>query len=158
MFKVHKPGQAKLSRMVTLLSGLFLILWGSRSLVETLPRLHDTLGRAWNEILSGAAPSDAWQADLVIAVYKFSPALTIGLVFLVAAGLAFHWWVNRPSIADRLIEMETELHKVSWPSFPDAWQSTLVVSGFTALVVVLVFAFDFTIKSIIHLMPKGGGS
>jgi preprotein translocase SecE subunit len=158
VFTVHKPGQAKASRMVTLLAGLFLILWATRSLVETLPRIHDTLGRAWNEILSGAAPSDATQLDLVIAVYKFSPGLTIGLVFLVLASLAFYWWVNRPSIADRLIDMEGELRKVSWPSFPDAWQSTLVVSGFTALVVILVFVFDFVIKSAIHLMPKGGGS
>ena len=45
---------------------------------------------------------------------------------------------------------------MSWPTFPDAWQSTLVVSGFTALVVVLVFFYDFVIKHIVDLMPKGG--
>ena len=62
----------------------------------------------------------------------------------------------RPRVGDALAEMETELQKVSWPSLSDAWQSTLVVSGFTALIVVLVFSYDIVIKGIIELVgPKG---
>lgn len=156
MFPIHKPGQAKLSRTVTFLGGLALIVWGCRSLMLSLPVLWRRLGDSWNELLADASPSEAWQADLVVLHSKFSPALTAAALVLLVGGLLWFRVVNGVRIADALIDMEGELRKVSWPTFPDAWQSTLVVSGFTALVVVLVFFYDFVIKHLVDLMPKGG--
>ena len=156
MFDTHKPGQARLSRTATFLAGLSLIVWGCRSLMLSLPVLSSRLGDAWNEILLDATPSEAWPADLVVVHTKFSPALTAAALVLLGAGYAWFRLVNRPRVADALIDMEQELRKVSWPTFPDAWQSTLVVSGFTALVVVLVFFYDFVIKHLVDLMPRGG--
>ena len=153
MFEVHKPGQAKLSRTIALLGGLFLIVWGCRSLVYELPSLWKVLGDAWNEILSGARPDEGWRVDLIVAETKFSLAATIALLAAIVGGFAWFRLLNRPKIADHLVDMESELRKVSWPSFADAWQSTLVVSGFTALIVVLVFVYDLTIKFVIDLMP-----
>ncbi len=167
MFQVHKPGQGKFARTATLLAGLFFVAWAARSLLITLPpRIHATLGLSWNEILLDASPSDAWQADWATLLFaldddgcKLSPALTAALLLLAVGGFAFWRWLNRPAVADRLIDMESELHKVSWPSFGDAWQSTLVVSGFTALIIVLVFTFDVVIKGVMDLMPvQRGGS
>lgn len=163
MFQVHKPGQAKLARTVTLLGGLFLIAWGCRSLLYELRSFslkgddgtpHKPLDLAWNQILSSASAVDAWRVDLVVIENStFSPALTAAVVILIAASLWWYWLINRPRIADHLVEMEAEMHKVSWPTFSDAWQSTLVVSGFTALIVVLVFTYDIVIKGIVELMP-----
>jgi preprotein translocase SecE subunit len=153
VFKAHKPGQARISRTATLLAVLFFVAWGARSLAVNLPRLHSSLGRAWNELLQDASPADATKIDLVVYEGKFSPALTIAVVVLVAGGALAWTFLNRPRIADALIDMEAELHKVSWPSFPDAWQSTLVVSGFTALVVAIVFFYDIVIKGLMDLMP-----
>lgn len=162
MFQVHKPGQAKLSRTVTFLGGLLLIAWGCRSLLYEL-RSFSTAGAngvaqhpmdlAWNEILGGASKGAAWRADLIVVESSFSPALTAAVVVLIAASAWWFWLLNRPRIADHLVEMEAEMHKVSWPTFSDAWQSTLVVSGFTALIVVLVFTYDIVIKGIVELMP-----
>lgn len=157
MFTVHKPGQGKLARTITFLAGLFLVVWGCRSALIELPSFWRRLGDSWNEILLDAKPTEAWSADLVIVESKFSPALTIAVLLMVVATLWLFWLLNRPKVADALVDMETELHKVSWPGFSDAWQSTLVVSGFTALIVVLVFGYDLVIKGIIELIvPRGG--
>jgi preprotein translocase SecE subunit len=162
VFQVHKPGQGKLSRAVALLGGVFLIAWGCRSLVFELPELwtdasmRKPLGESWNVLLGNASSADAWRVDLVVHAGPFSPAFTVAAVALIAGSLG--WWalLNRPRVADQLVEMEAEMHKVSWPSLSDAWQSTLVVSGFTALVVVLVFAYDIVIKLFVELMPRRG--
>lgn len=155
LFHVHKPGQARLSRMITFLSGLFLVAWGSRSLMQTLgdPSIWGKGGLAWNQLESfgGALEKDAWSLDLVVAQTKFSPAFTIAAVVLI--GAALWWWrfINREKWAEMLIDMETELRKVSWPSLSDAWQSTLVVTGFTATVVVTILVYDLVIKGFIEL-------
>jgi len=155
VFQVHKPGKAKLTRMVTLLGGLFILVWGCRSLLYELPSFWRTLGAAWNELLMDAKPESAWKVDLVLFETNFSPALTLSALVLIVGGLLWFGLVNRAKIADPLVDMEDELKKVSWPTFSDAWQSTLVVSGFTALIVVLVFTYDIVIKYIIDLMPVG---
>lgn len=158
MFHVHKPGQARLSRTIALLGGLFLAAWGCKALLLELSSYQTAdrarpLDRSWNEILSGAGPDARWTVDLVILQSNFSPALTIAAVMFLVCGAWWYWLINRPRVGDQLIDMEAELRKVSWPSFSDAWQSTLVVSGFTALIVVLVFTYDIIIKRFIDLMP-----
>ena len=59
--------------------------------------------------------------------------------------------------AELLIDMETELRKVSWPTASDAWQSTLVVTGFTATVVVTILVYDLVIKGFISLFVQPPG-
>jgi preprotein translocase SecE subunit len=152
VFRVHKPGQAKLSRTLALLGGLLLVVWGCWSLVLELSSFHP-LDRAWNELLMDAPPARAWAVDLVVLETKFSPASSIAALVMVAASIWWFWMLNRPRVADRLIDMEAELRKVSWPTFSDAWQSTLVVSGFTALIVVLVFSYDLVIRFFIETLP-----
>jgi preprotein translocase SecE subunit len=143
--------------MVTLLSGLFLICWGGRSLMRTLadPAIWPKGGYAWNQIFGGASDADAWRASLLVIDEKFSPAFTIGAA--VAIVLCIWWWrfLNREKWAELLIDMETELRKVSWPTLSDAWQSTLVVTGFTFTIVATILVYDLVIKGFIELFVKG---
>ena len=89
-----------------------------------------------------------------MATDRVSPAFALGVIVLVGASL--WWWrfANKPRWAEILIEMETELRKVSWPTPSDAWQSTLVVTGFTALVVVTILVYDLVIKGVIDLFVR----
>lgn len=157
LFKTHKPGQARLSRMITLLSGLFLVAWGCRSLTQTLasPKLAaGKLGLPINVAYMNAPEKDGWRVSWVVVDENLSVAFLIGAVLLLALG--FWWWrfVNRERWADLLIDMETELRKVSWPSPSDAWQSTLVVTGFTFTVVGTILVYDLVIKGFIELIVK----
>jgi preprotein translocase SecE subunit len=157
LFKTHKPGQARLSRMITLLSGLFLIAWGCRSLLRTLssPTFFDgKLGLPINVAYMGAPEKDGWRADWIVVNENLSIAFLIGVALLLVLG---GWWwrfVNKERWAELLIEMETELRKVSWPSPSDAWQSTLVVTGFTFTVVGTILVYDLVIKGFIELFVR----
>ena len=70
-------------------------------------------------------------------------------VFL-ALELFLIWMINRPKLGGLLIETETEMKKVSWPSWSDAFNSSLVVLVaviffmlFLGLArIVLIFIFD----------------
>lgn len=150
--RVHKPGQARLSRLITLLCGLFLIAWGCRSLMLTIgdPGIWPKGSLAWNQIFGGALEKDAWRLNPFLDA-RFSPAFTISVLLLL--GLAIAWWrfLNREKWADLLIDMEAELRKVSWPTPSDAWQSTLVVTGFTVAVIVTILVYDLVIKGFIEL-------
>jgi preprotein translocase SecE subunit len=143
--------------MITLLSGLFLVAWGCRSLAQTLasPKLADgKFGLPINVAYMGAPEKDGWRVSWVVVDENMSVAFLIGAVLLLALGL--WWWrfVNRERWADLLIDMETELRKVSWPSPSDAWQSTLVVTGFTFTVVGTILLYDLVIKGFIELIVK----
>ena len=155
-FEAYKPDQAKTSRTLVLLTGVFLIAWGCASLVLALPQfpwIGSELGRAWNEfnMFGGALPDEAIRLDLVIYQSKFSPALTIAAVIFLAGSLWYWRFLNTPKWADLLIEMESELNKVSWPSLGDAWQSTLVVTGFTVVLVGTILVYDLIIRGILQL-------
>ena len=154
--ETYKPGQGKTSRTLVLLTGWFLAAWGGTSLVLALPQLPwigSELGQAWNEFewAGGALPDEAWWLDVVIVKRKFGPAFTIAAIALGATALWFWSFLNKPKWADLLIEMEAELHKVSWPSFGDAWQSTLIVTGFTVVLVGTILVYDMIIRGILEL-------
>jgi len=152
-FEAYKPGQAKTTRTLVLLTGWFLAAWGSTSLMLALPLIWSKLGYAWNQFTwaGGASPDEAWMLDLVVVTQRFGPAFTISLVALAATALWFWSFLNTPKWADLLIEMEAELHKVSWPSFSDAWQSTLIVSAFTVTLVGTILVYDLIIRGIMEL-------
>ena len=54
-------------------------------------------------------------------------ALLITIVVLGAAWFALYRWEQTPKVADLLIETEAELRKVTWPTMPEAVNSSLVV-------------------------------
>lgn len=48
-------------------------------------------------------------------------ALFVGLMYLLVQ------WLGKPKTSDVLIEVEQELNKVTWPSFPEATTSSMAV-------------------------------
>lgn len=156
-FASHKPGQARLSRLTALLSGLFLIAWGCRSLMRTVgdPTIWPKGGLPFNVAFLDAEGKDGWRVNAVVVNENLSIAFAFATVLLVV--LSLWWWrfLNRERWADLLIEMETELRKVSWPTPSDAWQSTLVVTGFTFTIVVTILVYDLVIKGFIELFVQG---
>jgi preprotein translocase subunit SecE len=60
--------------------------------------------------------------------------------------------LNRPKVADFLIETETELRKVAWPNFKDTRHASIVV-----IITVLVLAFflagaDIVLGEVVKLL------
>lgn len=82
-------------------------------------------------------------------------AAVIALGVLVLLAVVIQRILNRPKIADTLIDTEGELHKVTWPSWGEAVQGTMAVT----VMVLILFAFltiaDYGLTQVM-LMLMGG--
>lgn len=125
--------------------GLFLLLgYGCLGgLVYTL--------RGWFQLTD----KDAWIKPFPL-IGKLDPATTIGLVTLAIAGIAVYRFLNRPKIADLLIETETELRKVTWPSVSDTWAGTVAVVVTVAFLLLFLTGADFLLGFALNKLMGAG--
>lgn len=76
-------------------------------------------------------------------------ALIVSLVlFLVVELVIFKLVVNRPKVGDMLIETETEMKKVTWPSWNDAFNSSIVVLIAVIFFMILLAISDFLLSQV----------
>lgn len=73
-------------------------------------------------------------------------ALFLSLVF-VTAGI-----MNKAKNADLMIETESELQKVTWPSWNETVNASIVVIFTTILMALLLFIFDFVLRRIVDFV------
>ena len=73
-------------------------------------------------------------------------ALLITLVALIGGVLITANILGRPKTADLLIETETELQKVTWPSWPETANASIIVIFTTILMAALLFLFDLILR------------
>ena len=123
----YKKDQGRLARMAAYWSLALLILYGCQSFYAILP--------TWNEKL-GQPLAKSWP-KIPILGWNLNPALLIAGALLGAAWYVLYRWQQTPKVADLLIETETELTKVTWPTMGDAVNSSLVV------VAVVLFLMTF---------------
>lgn len=121
----YKKDQGRLARMAAYWSLALLILYGCRSFYMILPTWSESLGK----------PLSASMPKLPILGWSLNPALLITGVMLGAAWYVLYRWQQTPKVADLLIDTETELTKVTWPTMTDAVNSSLV---FVAVVLFLM--------------------
>jgi len=88
---------------------------------------------------------------------RYSPQVRLGvpvvvLALLVGAGL---YLLNRPRVADFLIETQSELDKVSWPTKQQVLGSTGAVLLLVLLVAVYLFGLDWAVdrvfRKVLHI-------
>ena len=91
----------------------------------------------------------------ILKTLKTSTLIALGV--LIVAALLIHRVLSKPKIADTLIDTEGGLHKVTWPTWPEAWQGTMAVT----VMVLILFAFltvvDFAFGQVM-LMLMGGNA
>jgi preprotein translocase SecE subunit len=89
----------------------------------------------------------------ILKTLKTSTLIALGV--LVVASFAIHRLLAKPKIADTLIDTEGELHKVTWPSWPEAWQGTMAVT----VMVLILFAFltvaDVALAQVMGMLMGG---
>ena len=77
---------------------------------------------------------------------KINGALILALVVFITGVLVVSHFMGRPKTADLLIETETELQKVTWPSWTETVNASIVVIFTTVLMAALLFFFDFLLR------------
>ncbi|HEX9793670.1 MAG TPA: preprotein translocase subunit SecE, partial [Planctomycetota bacterium] len=66
-------------------------------------------------------------ADLPLFGTRVNGALLVAFAIFVVLTVSWVRWLSRARAADRLIEVESEIRKVTWPSFKEASNSSVVV-------------------------------
>lgn len=116
-----------------------LIFYGCLSLrAELAGRFADSMGaRLWE---GGRIP--------VIGV-DVTPAFLIALVVFAGAMILLYRWTESPKIADALIETESELRKVTWPTVPDAVQASVTVVLVVLVLMAILAGADYLLGRIV---------
>ncbi len=89
----------------------------------------------------------------ILKTLKASTLIAIGV--LTVCALVIHRTLSAPKIADTLIDTETELQKVTWPTWAEAWQGTLAVTVMVVIMFIFLTLIDLSLIRVM-LMLMGG--
>ena len=130
-----------------------LALWGARALNIQLGVLSKTMATRFGVDANG-------QGGLVIPVlgYSVTPAFLISLAVGAVSVFLLYRWLEKPKNADLLIDTESELRKVTWPTFKDVVNSSLVVIFCVLFLLVFLAGSDILIARVTKMLWFGWGA
>jgi preprotein translocase SecE subunit len=88
---------------------------------------------------------------------EFNGAFLISLAVLSGLLWLLYRWEQKPKIADLLIETESEMRKVTWPSVPEAVNSSIVVIVCVAFLMAFLAGADWFLGRIATQVLTGRG-
>jgi preprotein translocase SecE subunit len=114
----YKEDQGRLARLVVFWALALLVFYGCYAF--------------YNEVLKAnfeslRAPLVASMKKLPILGIEFNGAFVIALILFAVLLWALARWLHRPKMADLLIDTESEMRKVTWPTMPEAVNSSVIV-------------------------------
>lgn len=144
----YKKDQGRVARMAAFWSLAVLALYGC-------VQLHGELS---SRFTSMAQPF--FGIRIPILGLDLSPALLIAVVLGAGLLLLLFRYLERPSNADLLIQTESEMRKVTWPSLQDAVNSSIVVLVTVLFLMAFLAGSDYLlgIWANLVLLGPGGGS
>ena len=114
----YKPEQGRYARLAAFWSLAILLFYGTTSLYTTLLGYFPT---------SMGKPLVASMPRIPVLGLPLNAAMLISTVVLVGSVWLLNVVLNKAKYADLLIETESELRKVTWPTVPEAVRSSIVV-------------------------------
>ena len=143
--KAYKPDQGRMTRMASFWSLALLLLFGCYFLHTVLLSYVGAL----KEPLGGIS--------IPIVSIPLTGSFLICSLLFVGGIAALFGWMQRPKVADFLIDVEAELRKVTWPTGQEVVNASIVV----VITVVVLMAFlagsDFLIGQVVNRLIFGGG-
>ena len=133
----YKPDQGTYARTTSLLLLAALVVFGCHTLFWWLMSFRAADGTA------GVMARDLAGGPLPVVSEPLTPALLVAV--LLAAGLIWGLmrFLNRPKVAEMLIECETEMRKCTWPSAEETWKSSVVVLLVVVFFTVVLAGMDW---------------
>ncbi|MHC4378829.1 MAG: preprotein translocase subunit SecE [Planctomycetota bacterium] len=118
----YKQDQGRLARMFAFWSCVFLVLFACSFLYDLLVEFGPALSTPF-----GADENGRGGMQIPIVRVDLNAAFLISSFVFIGAFLIIQRWQARPKVADFLIETELELRKVTWPTWPEVFNSSMVV-------------------------------
>ena len=140
MLETYKKGQGVLVRRVAFWGLAVLILWGGQALYTFSINTFDFM-----KIL---ILEDGPGYTLPVLNQKFNVAFVICWAITIAALVGVHAALNRQRSADFLVDTDSELKKVTWPTWKEGWNSSIIVIVFVAFLTVFLVASDWGLSRI----------
>jgi preprotein translocase SecE subunit len=132
----YRKDQGRMARMAAFWSLAILCFYGCTSLQTYIPRLPGIGSRLGRPIGGLRIP---------ILGLELTGALLITVVVLAGGLVLLHRWLEKPRNAELLIETESELRKVTWPTIDEAVKSSIVVIVCVVLLMAFLAGADFVL-------------
>lgn len=143
----YRKDQGRYARMLAFWAATLLIGYGIFH-ASGLVSLMDRWLAASNPVLVDPFP----------LVGKLKVSTLIGAGILAVLSLLVDRILNRPKLADVLIETESEMAKVTWPSWPEVVQGTVAVTAMVLVLFVFLTGVDLILAKVMMMLMKGSTS
>ncbi|MFK5954887.1 MAG: preprotein translocase subunit SecE [Planctomycetota bacterium] len=141
----YKPDEGRNARQTAFWLGEGMIFFGCYSLSGSLI--------AFQSLRSPVIES---MPEVPLMGLRFTGAFLVAMVVFLASSYLYLRYLGKDRIADHLIEVEGEMKKVTWPSFEEATNSSIVVI-ITVLVLMGFLALaDLVLGQIFRIVLWGG--
>jgi preprotein translocase SecE subunit len=107
----------------------------------------------WLPSIAGDNAAEPWIQHFPM-LGQFGLAELIAILILTTAGIWIHQILMRPKVADLLIDTETELKKVTWPSMSETMNGTIAVAMTVVALFVFLSAADTVIAFVMDTVLK----
>jgi preprotein translocase SecE subunit len=94
----------------------------------------------------GDWPNNQITDNVPVLGFPLTPSFLMGVGLFALLTFAIWKVVNHAKLANLLIDTETEMKKVTWPSFQDSKQASIVVIGCVLFMLVFLFFADMILN------------
>ena len=139
----YRKDQGRMARMTAFWSGTIFLFYGCVSLFRELT--------GWSVEL--AQPIGG--VEIPVLGMDLSPSLLIAAVVFLGGAYLFFRWVERPKQADLLIETESEMRKVTWPSLSETMSGSITVILTVLILMAILALFDMALGNVATKLLTG---
>jgi len=144
MLYSYKPDEGRNARQTAFWLSIGMLFFGCYSLSGTLAGVESLRG----PVISGLGV-------VPLLGIRLSGAFAVAAAVFFVASFVLLKYLGRESTSEHLIEVEQEMNKVTWPTFEDATNSSIVVV-FTVAILMGFLAFsDFALGRIFNIILWG---
>ena len=126
--------------MTAFWSGTIFLFYGCVSLLRELTADFFGLGDTLAQPIGGIR--------VPVFGMDLSPALLIVTALFALGVFLFYRWLERPKQADTLIDTESEMKKVTWPSLSETMSGSITVIMTVLILMTILAVFDWALGNI----------
>ena len=132
----YRKDQGRMARMTAFWSGTIFLFYGCLSLQRELTGRFDSLAQPIGGV------------RIPVLGMDLSPVLLIVTVVFLGGTFLFNRWLERPKQADTLIDTESEMKTVTWPSLSETMSGSITVIMTVLILMALLAGFDAALARI----------